>query len=161
GFSLAFAQGLLGALPVIDINQEVEPAKDLPLPIPQRNATDVEPAIDAVSAAMAALDIVRRALSVRIQLRADRPAEVVRVGDVGGLPALQLLECLAEVGEGSLIETFDLACRRCHRDRNRNAVDDQLKIELAPSKNLLSLLKLLDIRAYAAPFDDPSGVVPH
>ena len=98
---LAVAQGLFGALAIVDVDQQVKPAEDAPVRIPQRQANDVEPAVDAVGATMAAFDVVRTAPLVRIQLCGDCPRQVIRVDDVGGLPAFQLLERLAEVVEVS------------------------------------------------------------
>jgi hypothetical protein len=106
---LALALGIHSTPAIIDVDQQVEPAEDVALRITQRQAKDVVPAVDAVSATVAALDVVRMALLVCLQLSGDCPLEIVRMDDLGGLPAFQLLECLAEVVEGQLIEAFDLA----------------------------------------------------
>src|SRR5262245_23058742 len=57
-FRFPYLKRFFGALAVIDIDQQMEPAEDTALRTAQRQADNVEPAIDTVGTAMAAFDVV-------------------------------------------------------------------------------------------------------
>ena len=84
----------------------------------------MEPAVDAISAPMAALDFVWMAGLDRPLPRGDDYWEVIRMNDVGRRPTFQFLERLAEVFQDWSVDDFDFT-GRCHdRDQGRNAIDD-------------------------------------
>ena len=89
----------------------MKPAKDFSFSIAQGQAENVEPAVDPISATMAALNVVRLARFVCLHQRVDCVLQVIRMNDVGGLPTFQLLECLAEIFEGGLIYALDFTGR--------------------------------------------------
>jgi hypothetical protein len=80
----SFFAGELSLRPptLFDIDEQVKPAEDAPFRIWQGQPKDIEPPVDAVSAAMAALDVVRTTGLVCLRLRGDRVRKVVRVNDV-------------------------------------------------------------------------------
>ena len=47
-FALAFAQGLLGALALVDVDEQVVPADDVAVRIPERKSARLKPAVDAI-----------------------------------------------------------------------------------------------------------------
>src|SRR5262245_32145712 len=108
----------------------MKPAEDASLGISQWKAENGEPAVDAISAPVTALNTVRMARRVCLALRGDRVLEVIRMDYIGGLPAFQLLERLAEVFEGWSIQGLDFAGRCRDRDRDGNAFHDQAKTKL-------------------------------
>ena len=120
---------------------KMKPAKDLPFLISQGKPTDVEPAVDAISATMAALNVVRLARLVCFQLQGDCLLKVIRMNDVGGLPTFQLFKGLAEVFDGWLVDALDFTGWSGHRNWSRNAVDDQTKTKLASSQRLLGAVE--------------------
>src|ERR1043166_9020328 len=109
----------------------MKPAEDLPFIISERKAADIEPAVDPISAAVSALYVVRTARLVSPLLRRNGVLKVIGVNDVGGFPTFQLLECLAKVFEGWLVNGFDFTSRCCDCHWNRNAVDYQLETKFA------------------------------
>ena len=48
--ALAFAQRLLGALALVDVDEQVEPADNVPVRIPKRKSARLKPAVDAIEA---------------------------------------------------------------------------------------------------------------
>src|SRR5712692_8728011 len=133
-------QQVLSAFPVIDIDLQVEPAQDATVRISQGQTENVEPAVDAIRSPMAALNVVWTAHFVSLPLRCDCVRKVIGMNGIGTLPGFQLVQCPAEVIQSCLIESFDLTLRRRDCDRRRNAVDDQAKINLAPSQRFLGAL---------------------
>src|SRR5688572_823011 len=116
----------------------------MPLRISQRKPTDVEPAVDAISATMAALNVVRLARFVCFQLRGDCVLKIVRMNDVGGIPAFQLFKSLAEVFDGWLVDALDFTGWCGHRNWRRNAVHDQTKSKFAGAQGFLGAVKSRD-----------------
>ena len=64
----------------------MKPAEDAPFCISQGKAADIEPAIDPIGAAVAALDVVRTAGLVSPLLRRNRVLKIIWVDDVGSFP---------------------------------------------------------------------------
>ena len=98
--------------------------------ISQWEAENVEPAVDAISAQVPALNVVGTASFVCLPLGGDRVLKVIRMDYVGALPTFQLLERLAKVFEGWSIQGLDFTgwCR--DRDWDGNAFHDQAKTKL-------------------------------
>src|SRR5687767_12502911 len=46
--ALAFAQGFLGTLPLVDVDEQVVPADNVPVRIPKRKAARLKPAVDTI-----------------------------------------------------------------------------------------------------------------
>jgi hypothetical protein len=46
--ALTFAEGLLGALALVDIDEQVVPADDMAVRIPKRKSAGLKPAVDAI-----------------------------------------------------------------------------------------------------------------
>src|SRR5258708_39948161 len=101
---------------------------DASLCIAQGQAEDIEPAVGAVSAAVAALDVIGTAGFVCLQLGGSGALKVIRMHDVGAFPTFQFFEGPAEIFERWLIECLDFTSPRGDRNRNWNAVNDQIKI---------------------------------
>lgn len=78
---------------------------------------------------------------------------------VAGPPTFQILERLAEVFKGRLVEAFDFTKCRHNRNRGRDAVNEQTEIKLANLEYFLRPPPLVDIRIYSAPLNDPSRFV--
>src|ERR1700734_3801829 len=76
---LACPQDFLGAFPIIDVAHQVEPTKDAPVAIEQGQAENIEPAVDAIRAAVAALDVVRTTGFESVLQRGNRVLKVVRM----------------------------------------------------------------------------------
>src|SRR6185503_6669674 len=90
-------QRLLGALPVIDIDLQNEPAEDAALRIPHRQAENIEPTVNPINAAVTAFNVIGTTGLMRRHLSRDRALEVIRMDDVRTLPTFQLFECPAEI----------------------------------------------------------------
>ena len=90
---------------------------------------------------MAALNVVRLARFVCFQLQGDCLLKVIRMNDIGGLPTLQLLKCLAKVFDGWLVDALDFTGRCGHRNRGGNTVDDQTETKLAGAQGLLGAVE--------------------
>src|ERR1700722_16127066 len=113
---------------VFDVGLQDAPADDAPLGISQREAVDMEPAVDAIGAAVAAFDFIAIAGFDRLPPHRDDVREIIRMNGVGGRPAFQVIESLAEIFQGQLIDEFNFAGCRRDGDGSRNAVNDQSKI---------------------------------
>jgi hypothetical protein len=114
----------LCSLSIVDVDEQVKPAKDAPFIISEREATDIEPAVGPISTAVATLDVVCGTGLVGLLLRRNRVLKIIRMDDIGSFPTSQLLECLAEVFKGWLVDCFDFTggCGDGYGDRS--AVDD-------------------------------------
>jgi hypothetical protein len=97
-------QLLLSLLAVINIDEEVEPSEDAPISVSYGQSHDIEPAVHAVKAAVATLDVVSSFGFVGFHLCRGRALKVIRVNDVRSLPTFQLFKGLAEVLEGRSIK---------------------------------------------------------
>src|SRR5258706_12911507 len=102
----------------------MKPTPDEPLLIPQRQAKDIEPAVDAIGATMSTLNIVCMPLFMCLHQSGYRALHVVRVNDIGCLPHFQFFKRPPEVFERCSIEALNLTRRRCNGNRDRNAFDN-------------------------------------
>src|SRR3954463_8839816 len=139
--ALARGERLLRALLVVYIDDQVEPAQDLPPRVTQRDTKNVEPAIHPIEAAMPALHIVCLAGCVCGALHADHSIDVVGMNDIGSSPFFQLIESPAEILRGRSINAFDFAGWRRDGYRHGDTVDDQLEIKFPPPQLLVGLRK--------------------
>ena len=76
-----------------------------------------------------------------------------------GSPALELLQCPAEVLEDLAVDEFDLTARRKDRDQPWNAVHDQARLAFAFAQRVLGELPLVDVRQQHAPANDPAACI--
>ena len=134
--ALARVNGLLGALPVVDIDQEDVPAGDVPVGVTHGQRAHLEPAIDAIGTAAAMLDIVGGSGPDRARKRGDHARQVIWMHRVAELPRFQLLDRSAKVFQELSVEMFHLTRRSQGRGEPGNAVDDLAEIDLTRPQGL-------------------------
>src|SRR5215813_772578 len=96
----------------------------------QGKAAYVEPSIDTIEASQTLPDLIGPARLDRLPPHGGRVREVIWMNLVSGPPMFQILERLAEVFQGRLVDAFDFPSRGHDGNRGRNAVHDQTEIQL-------------------------------
>ncbi len=129
--ALAFAQRILGALPLVDVRQQHAPANDVAAFIAQRKAVVLEPAIHAVRPPEPLHDFVWAARADRLREGLDDVRKVLGVNGVVGPPLFQLLEAPPCVFVDLAIDEFDVTARRQERDQAWNTVHQKARTALA------------------------------
>ena len=71
----------------------------------------MKPAIDAVSAAHAVLDLVWLSCVYRSPPRSNHRGKIIRMNDVASRPAFQFFERRAEIFQDMAVDAFDFAGR--------------------------------------------------
>ena len=104
-------EGILGALPVVNISQQHVPVGDTSFHVPQGEGARLEPAIHAIGAPLAEFKNIRLPGFDRASPRINRTREVFWMDSVASAPILQFLSRLAEIFQDLPVEEFDLASR--------------------------------------------------
>ena len=104
-------EGILGALPVVNISQQHVPVGDTSFHVPQGEGARLEPAIHAIGAALAELKNIRLPGFDRALPCIDHARKVFRMHRVTSAPIPQFLRRLAEIFQDLPVEEFDLARR--------------------------------------------------
>ena len=118
-----------------------------------RNATDMTPAVHAISATAAMLHIERLTGFIRVSKCLDQTTDVIRMDNVVRGPLLQFLEGLAEVFQDPPVDVLNLACGIGCGHKPRDAVDHQAEVVFARAKRLLHALAVLDVCQQHVPAD--------
>ena len=93
---------LFRALSLFDIHLEDAPTQDAPLRIANRETLNMEPAVDAIRAPLADLNVVRLPAFERPARYGNSVRQVIRVNGVRARPLLQFFEgsCRSSPGPG-------------------------------------------------------------
>ena len=129
--TFAFAQRILGALPLVDVRQQHAPANDVAACIAKRKAVVLEPTIGAVRSPESLHNLVWAARGDRLCEGLDDVRKVHGVNGVVRAPLFQFLQRSSRVFEDLTIGELDLTARRQERDQAWNAVYEQAGIALA------------------------------
>src|SRR5262245_23238876 len=112
----AGTQRVLRPPALVDVRQQHAPSNDLPVAIAKRKAAILKPAIVAIGAAKALLDLVRAAGCDRTREDIENAGYIVGMDRAAGRPPSELVLGLAEVVKHLPIENVDFSSRR--EDRN-------------------------------------------
>src|ERR1700688_2215743 len=122
--ALARPDGILRALPVVDIRQQDVPAGNSLGCIPHGKGAGLEPSVNAIRPAATVLNVVGSSGCDRIRKGGDHPGKVIWMNRVADRPAFQFRGCLAEVFQNLRVETVNLARGAHGTHQSRNAVQD-------------------------------------
>ena len=139
--------------PLLDIRHQLVPADDVALGVTLRDATEVAPAVHAISATAAMLHIERLPGFDECRKRVDQARHVVRMDRIAGGPRFHFLECLAEVFQHPAVDVLNLACCIGCGHKPRDAVDHQAEVVFARAKRLLHALPVVDVGQQHVPAD--------
>lgn len=148
----ARAQRTLRLDPVVDIGVGADPTHHLADIVANRHGAGEVPAVDAVLAAQAKLDLVHRAARQGLLPGLDREADVFGVHDLAPAIAPQRLQACAGVLDHLVIEPIELAIRSCRPDVVRHGGGEGAELRLAGTQRLFgdhALGRLHDDREYA------------
>ncbi|HKC81915.1 MAG TPA: hypothetical protein VKB91_12025 [Gemmatimonadaceae bacterium] len=127
----------------------------------------MKPAVDPISTALAAYDLVWLAVLERFSPRREDVWTVIRMNGAGARPSSEFLQRRAEVFEHCPVGEFELTVR-CHkRDEGWKVIDDRAEIVLArrrrkpPSRmsDSLKATSVVNLAVHSAPLDDLPGRV--
>jgi hypothetical protein len=82
------------------------------------------------------------------------------MNNVGGGPTLQFVKRLARVIQALLTDEFEFSFRRHSKNKARNVIDDQAKIEFALAKAFLSALPVFNVSGNTVPANYVTTVIP-
>ena len=119
----------------------------------------MEPAVDPISAAPAALEVARMPGCDGLPPRGEDICAVIRMKAVGGPPTFQFLKRRTGIFHDLAVDEFEDTGRCPQSDVGRKAIEDQLKTTLARTLGFLNPPSVFDIGVYSAPFDDLSGCI--
>ncbi len=91
-------EGILGALPVVDVGQQHVPAGDTAARVSHGESARLEPPVHAIGTPLAELEKIRLPGFDRAPPRVDDARKVIRMDGVAGGPILQFIGRLAEIG---------------------------------------------------------------
>ena len=109
--ALARREGLLGALALVDVDEQVVPADDVPVRIAKRKSARLKPAVDAIERRARYFELEGVTGRDRMREDLDDARKILRMNRAVGPPVLQLLQRLAEVLEDLAVDEFDLTGR--------------------------------------------------
>ena len=153
--TFAFAQGILGALPLVDIGQQHAPAGDFAVRTANGKAFVRKPAIHAIRPPKTLHDFVGTAGCDRAAEDVDDVRQILRMNRVVGPPLLEFLECLAEYWNSLRVDDFDLTSRREQCHQAGNAVDNEARIALAVAQRFFRAPAFGDVRHRAHELEGP------
>ena len=131
---LAPPQGISRPLALVDVDEQVVPADDLPVRIPKRKSARLKPPVDAIETSRTHFELERLTGRDRATEEFDDPRKILGMCHAAGSPVLQLLQRLAEVLDDRTVDEFELAPWRKGRDEAWNAVDDEARLAFAFTK---------------------------
>src|SRR5262249_49825898 len=118
-------------LSIVDVGEQDVPTDNLSARIAKGKPTDLEPAVDAVKAPDARLEIVGIACTDRLCEALDDARQILRMDRSVRTPFPHLLQRLAAVIDELLVDDGDLTRRRQGRDQTWNGVHDQARLAFA------------------------------
>ena len=158
--ALARLQSLFSLFAIIDVCKEEIPGGYRTFRISHREAANLEPSVNAISASATVLNLIDLPRFDRLFARLDYARKVIRMNGIDEGPVLQLLICFAEILQGLAVEKLHLAhcARRSHEPGN--VVDDLPPGQFPRTQGFLSPLAILDIYTGSVPFDDVARFIP-
>ena len=157
--ALVRTQSLFSLLAIIDVGQEQIPGGYRTFRIPHRQAANLEPPVNAVSASATVLDFIDLPGFDGFGACLDDARKIIRMNGADEGPVLQLLICLAEILQDLPVEKLHFA-HRAHRGHEPgNVVDDLPPGEFARTQGLLATLAILDVDIGSEPPGDASRLI--
>src|SRR5262249_16298610 len=145
-------QSFFSTFTIVDVSKEQIPRAYLVFRIAHGKTADLEPSVNAISAAATVLNLINLACLDRLFPRINDARKVIRVNRADEGPVFQLPACSAEILQGLAVKKLDLApcTRRCHQAGN--VVNDLPPGELTRTHRILSPLAILNVYTGSVPF---------
>ena len=122
---LLFLKLLFCLFTFLDVGENHIPPNNTALRIARRPTMGAKPVVHPVEAAKTLLMFVRTPRLQTVRQRRRHAREVIGMNRVGGTPAFQFFQALAEVIQNLLIDELELPCQGHRADLGGNAVNEQ------------------------------------